>query len=130
MLSPRSVNMVLDLLAQVLDDAVEYKLLDANPARGQRRRMKVPKSRRTFLEADMMVDLLNEASEWERSLPEHQHYGRRAVLARLCIAGPRISELANAPRARLDIARRPATRRRGEDRSRPARPRAHRLPAR
>jgi integrase len=95
--------MVLDLLAQILDDAVDYKLLDANPARGKRRRMKVPKSRRTFLEPDMVVDLLNAAGEWERSLPEHQHYGRRAVLATLCLAGPRISELTNAPRARLDL---------------------------
>ena len=43
----------------------------------------------------MVVDLLNAAGEWERSLPEHQHYGRRAVLATLCIAGPRISELTN-----------------------------------
>jgi site-specific recombinase XerC len=32
-LSPRSVNMALDLLARVLDDAVECGLLDANPAR-------------------------------------------------------------------------------------------------
>jgi integrase len=102
-LSPRSVNMVLDLLAQILDDAVEYRLLDSNPARGKRRRMKVTKSRRSFLEPDMVVDLLNAAGEWERSLPEHQRYGRRAVLATLCIAGPRISELTNAPRARLDL---------------------------
>ena len=102
-LSPRSVNMVLDLLAQILDDAVEYKLLDANPARGKRRRMKVAKSRRSFLEPDMVVDLLNAAGEWERSLPEHQRYGRRAVLATLCIAGRRISELTNAPRPRLDV---------------------------
>src|ERR687883_1093481 len=65
--------------------------------------MKVPKSRRTFLEPDMVVDLLNAAGEWERSLPEHQHYGRRAVLATLCLAGPRIFELTNAPRARLDL---------------------------
>jgi integrase len=102
-LSPRSVNMVLDLLAQILDDAVEYRLLDSNPARGKRRRMKVTKSRRSFLEPDMVVDLLNAAGEWERSLPEHQRYGRRAVLATLCIAGPRISELTNAPLARLDV---------------------------
>src|SRR3954451_13115407 len=92
-LSPRSVNMVLDLLAQVLDDAVEYGLLDANPARGRRRRMKVPKSSRTFLEPDMVVDLLDVAGAWERELPEHQRYGRRAFLATLCLAGPRISEL-------------------------------------
>lgn len=102
-LSPRSVNMMLDLLAQVLDDAVEYKLLDANPARGKRRRMRLAKSRRTFLEPDMVVDMLDEAGTWERGLPEHQRYGRRAVLATLCLAGPRISELTGARRARLDL---------------------------
>ena len=102
-LSARSVNMVLDLLAQVLDDAVEYKLLDANAARGKRRRMKVPRSRRSFLEPDMVVDLLDDAGDWEAGLPAHQHYGRRALLATLCIAGPRISELTHAPRARLDL---------------------------
>ncbi len=48
-LSPRSVNMVLDALAQALDLAVDYKQLLANPARGRRRRMKVPKSTRSFL---------------------------------------------------------------------------------
>jgi integrase len=102
-LSPRSVNMVLDLLAQILDDAVEYGLLDANPARGRRRRMKVPKSSRTFLEPDMVVDLLDAAGAWERELPEHQRYGRRAFLATLCLAGPRISELIESPRGRLDL---------------------------
>jgi integrase len=102
-LSARSVNMVLDLLAQVLDDAVEYKLVDANAARGKRRRMKVARSRRSFLEPDMVVDLLDVAGEWEASLPEHQRYGRRALLAALCIAGPRISELTGARRARLDV---------------------------
>src|SRR5918995_3988151 len=102
-LSPRSVNMVLDLLAQILDDAVEYGLLDANPARGKRRRMKVPKSSRTFLEPDMVVDLLDAAGAWERELPQHQRYGRRAFLATLCLAGPRISELIDSPRGRLDL---------------------------
>ncbi len=102
-LSPRSVNMVLDLLAQILDDAVEYGLLDANPARGRRRRMKVPKASRTFLEPDMVIDLLDVAGAWERELPEHQRYGRRAFLATLCLAGPRISELIESPRGRLDL---------------------------
>jgi integrase len=102
-LSPRSVNMVLDLLAQVLDDAVEYGLLEANPARGKRRRLKVPKSSRSFLEPDMVLDLLDVAGEWERSLPPHQRYGRRAFLATLCLAGPRISELTQVPLGRLDL---------------------------
>jgi integrase len=102
-LSPRSVNMVLDLLAQILDDAVEYGLLSANPARGKRRRMKVPKPTRSFLEPDMVVDLLDAAEEWERGLPRHQRYGRRAFLATLCVAGPRISELTQTPVGRLDL---------------------------
>src|SRR5205085_1358306 len=60
-LAARSVNMMLDVLAQVLDDAVEYKLMDVNPARGRRRRMKVPKPARGFLEPDMVIDLLDAA---------------------------------------------------------------------
>jgi integrase len=102
-LSPRSVNMILDLLAQILGDAVEYELLTANPARGKRRRVKVPKPARTFLEPDMVADLLDVAEESERSLPPHQRYGRRAFLAMLCLAGPRISELTNTTVGRLDL---------------------------
>ncbi len=102
-LSARSVNMMLDLLAQVVDDAVEYKLLDANPARGRRRRMRLPRSRGAFLEPDMVVDILDEAQAWEQDLPAHQRYGRRAVLATLCLAGPRISELTSASRSLLDL---------------------------
>ena len=102
-LSARSINMILDLLAQILDDAVEYGLLGANPARGRRRRMKVPKPTRSFLEPDMVLDLLDVAQDWERALPPHQRYGRRAFLATLCLAGPRISELTQTPVARLDL---------------------------
>jgi hypothetical protein len=75
-LSPRSVNMILDLLAQILDDAVGYGLLGANPARGRRRRMKVPKPTRSFREPDMVLDLLDVAEDWERALSPHQCYGR------------------------------------------------------
>jgi integrase len=95
--------MMRDLLAQILDDAVEYGLLSANPARGKRRRVKVPKAARTLLEPDMVVDLLDVAEESERSLPPHQRYGRRAFLATLCLAGPRISELTQTTIARLDL---------------------------
>jgi integrase len=65
--------------------------------------VKVPKSSRTFLEPDMVVDLLDVADAWERSLPAHQRYGRRAFLATLCLAGPRISELTGAQLARLGL---------------------------
>lgn len=91
-LSPRSVNMMLDLLAQILDDAVEYGLLDANPARGKRRRMKVAKASRGFLDPAGVMALLDVAGEWERTVPEHQRYGRRAFVALLTLAGLRIGE--------------------------------------
>lgn len=102
-LSPRSVNMVLSILAMILDDAVEYELLSVNPARGPRRRLREPGKRRTFLEPDMVVDLLAAASDWEADLPANQRYGRRAVLAALCLGGFRISEAIEVPRSHLDV---------------------------
>jgi site-specific recombinase XerD len=51
----------------------------------------------------MVVDLLDVAEESERSLPPHQRYGRRAFLATLCLAGPRISELTQVAVGRLDL---------------------------
>jgi integrase len=105
--SGRAINMVLALLAMVLDDAVEYGLLPANPARGPRRRIKERKRRKRFLEPDMVVDLLDAAGDWEDELREngqpHQCYGRRALLAMLILAGPRDQELSAARIADLDI---------------------------
>lgn len=103
-LGARSVNMVLDLLAQVLDDAVEYGLVDTNAARGKRRRMRVPRPRRTFLEPDQVIALLDSAGAWEASLPAHRRCGRRAMLACLTLAGLRVSELVAADRDDLDLA--------------------------
>ncbi|MQA76311.1 MAG: tyrosine-type recombinase/integrase [Solirubrobacterales bacterium] len=103
-LSPRSVNMVLGVLGQVLDDAVEYGLLDANPARGRRRRMRERKAPRSFLELDMVGDLLDAAGAWEAELPRHQQVGRRALLALLCLAGPRVGEAIAADRGDFDLA--------------------------
>ena len=103
-LSPTSVNMVLSRLAQVLDDAVEYGVCDLNVARGRRRRLRQRKPARNFIEPDMVVDLLDAAGEWEASLPAHQRYGRRALLALLCLAGPRISEAIAADRGDFDLA--------------------------
>jgi integrase len=102
-LGNRSINMTLVLLAQILDIAVEYGLLDANPAQGRRRRLPQQKPTRNFLEPDMVVDLLDAAGDWERQLPPHQRYGRRALLALLCLAGPRIAEATTYERGQLDL---------------------------
>lgn len=106
-LSPRSVNMILAILAAVLDDAVRYKLLPANPARGPKQRLKEERKRRPILEPDMVLDLLEAAGEWEDGLRKrgqrHQCFGRRALLAFLILAGPRISEATELERSNLDI---------------------------
>jgi integrase len=85
--------------------SVEQSYHRGRPARGRRRRMKVPKPARGFLEPDMVIDLLHAAGEWEREVTPHQRYGRRAVLALLCLAGPRISELVLGDRRQFDLAR-------------------------
>ena len=106
-LSPRSQNMVLSQLAEVLDEAVRYRLLPGNPARAPRTRVKEKKKRRPILEPDMVVDLLDASGEWEAELRKkkqhHWCYGRRAFLALLILAGPRISEAVAIERASLDI---------------------------
>jgi integrase len=65
--------------------------------------MRVPRPQRSFLEPDMVVDLLDAAGEWERQVMARQRYGRRALLAALCLAGPRISELVLADRREMDL---------------------------
>ena len=78
-----------------------------------KRRLPATKTRRSFLEPDMVIDLLQAAGEWETELPPHQRYGRRALIASRTLAGPRISELTEPPRADLDLAgRRVASERR------------------
>jgi integrase len=64
-LSLRSIQMMMNLLAQILDDAVEDKLREDNPARSKRLRVRVPKPDRTFLEIDQLVALLDAAGELE-----------------------------------------------------------------
>ena len=62
-LSQRSIQMLMRLLAQILDDAIEDKLRTDNPARSKRLRVKVPKPSRTFLETDQLVALLDATGE-------------------------------------------------------------------
>jgi integrase len=106
-LSTRSVNMVIDFLAMVLDVAVDSKKLPANPARGPRRRLRESDKRRHVLDPDMVIDMLDAAGDWEEELRDkgqpHQCYGRRALVATLILAGPRISEAMGALRADLDV---------------------------
>jgi integrase len=76
------INKTLKLLAQIMDLAIEYELTDrANPARGRRRRVKEPKVRRSWVEAEQLTALLDAADPY-----------LRPVLAVLAGAGLRVGE--------------------------------------
>jgi integrase len=79
-LSAGSINKTLKVLAQILDDAVEYGCIESNPARGKRRRLKAARPKRTWLEADEARDLLDAAGD------------HRSLIAVMLLAGLRVSE--------------------------------------
>ena len=90
-LSPGSVNKMLTTLAAILEVAVEYEHIERNPAKGKRRRLRVARPRRTYLDRAEQIDaLLTAAGALDaagRTAP-----WRRALLAVLVFAGPRIGE--------------------------------------
>ncbi len=74
-LGPASIRKVLRTLAAILDDAVEDELIDVNPARGKRMRVKVPKPERTFLEMDELALLLDAAGAQDLLLRDGEPLG-------------------------------------------------------
>ena len=97
-LSAESINKTLTLLSAVLEQAVEYELIDRNPAAGKRRRLRTTKPRRSYLDtAAQIAALLDAAGELDADAsvghPGHRHIRRRAMLATLTFAGLRLGEL-------------------------------------
>lgn len=76
-----SINKTLKVLAQVLEDAVEFGYVDQNVARGKRRRLKAAKPRRTWLELPQVQALLAAAGT------------HRVLIATMILAGLRVGEL-------------------------------------
>ncbi|MHB8649709.1 MAG: tyrosine-type recombinase/integrase [Gaiellaceae bacterium] len=79
-LSNGSVNATLKVLAQVLDDAVEFGYVESNVARGKRRRLKASRPKRTWLELVEVRALLDAAGK------------HRPLLATMILAGLRVGE--------------------------------------
>jgi integrase len=94
-LSAESINKTLILLGQVLDVAVEYDLLDRNPAVGRRRRLRVRRPARSYLDtAEQIGALLDAAGELDGEAREdRQHVARRVSIAVRVFAGLRLGEL-------------------------------------
>ncbi|MEO5577277.1 MAG: tyrosine-type recombinase/integrase [Gaiellaceae bacterium] len=92
-LSNRSINASIQTLGQVLDQALEYRWIKTNPARGKRRRLKAERPRRTWLEVEEARTLLEAAGE------------HRALLATMMLAGLRVGEACGLRWRNVDLAR-------------------------
>jgi integrase len=98
-LAASQIRAVIMVLAMILDEAVEDELVDRNPARGKRMRMRVPKPARSFLELDELVALLDAATTHD-ALPTFDAEvlsgeDTRAKVARRLAAGRRPIEIAS-----------------------------------
>jgi integrase len=94
-LSNETINKTLTRLAAILETAVEYGLIDRNPALARRRRLKVSRPQRSYLDtADQIAALQDAAGELDREArSDYRNLGRRAMLSTLIFAGLRIGEL-------------------------------------
>jgi integrase len=102
-LSNASINRTVAVLASVLETAVEYDFLTANPARGRRRKLPVTKPARPWLEPEQVRALLDAASELDDEDRAKRRI-RRPLLAMLAFAGLRIGELLALTWADVDLA--------------------------
>jgi integrase len=105
-LSNSTINRTIALLAQVLELAVEYGLIDTNPASGKRRRLKADRPSRAYLDsAGQIAALLDGAGELDAAArADRQHVARRPLLATLTFAGLRIGELLELRWRDVDLA--------------------------
>jgi integrase len=88
------VNKTLTRLAQVPENAVEYGHLPANPAKGRRRRAKVDRPRRTWLEPEQVQPLVNAASvRGQRGGKTSPDPRMRTLVATAICTGLRVEEL-------------------------------------
>jgi integrase len=91
-LAPSSINKTISTLATILEVAVEYDLIDRNPAHGPRRRLRSPTPKRPWLDrADHISALLDGARDLDRHARAARGQ-RRALLATLVFGGLRVGE--------------------------------------
>jgi integrase len=87
-LGPASIQGLITLLAEILQEALEDKWIPANPGRGKRLKLHVPKPKRTFLEMDELAVTEDAAAEQDPNLE------RFALAAQAAPAGSTASAVA------------------------------------
>jgi integrase len=96
-LSASSIRKLIVCLAALLDEAVEDELIERNPARGKRLRVRVPKPKQTFLELDELAALIDAAATQD-ALPRPAGLragdSTRARVARLIAIGQSPTDIA------------------------------------
>ena len=111
-LSATSINKTITRLGQILEVAVEYGLIGANPANGSRRRLKPQKAAPVWLDCaehiEALLDAAGELDNHAKAKGGHDQKGglvyRRALLSTLVFAGLRIGELTALQRRHVDLA--------------------------
>lgn len=94
-MSNGSINKTIRLLATILEQAVEYGLIDRNPAQGRKRLLRERRPDRSFLEPAQTVALLDAAATLDARAREGDVGRRRPLLAVLALGGLRIGEALN-----------------------------------
>jgi integrase len=91
-LNATSINKTIVTLAAILDTAVEYELINRNPAKGRRRRLAAVKPHRSWLDrSEQITALLDAVYEIDRET--RLRIGqRRALIATFVFAGLRLGE--------------------------------------
>ena len=97
-IAPAQINKTLGRLSQILEVAVDYGHLPNNPAASRRRRVKAEPPRRTWVEPEQLVALLEAAPK-----------GHRPILATMAGAGLRVGEACALDWRDLDLASRSLT---------------------
>jgi integrase len=103
-LSANSINKTLTALATILEMAVEYELIDRNPAKGRRRRLAATRPNRPWLDrAEQIIALLDGAGRLDHEA-QFRPGQRRALLATLVFAGLRLGEALSLRWQGIDLA--------------------------
>lgn len=110
-ISPSSINKTITRLAQILEVAVEYELIDRNPAKGRRRRLKVARPVSVWLDSAEQIEALLDAARGLDKKAElkggrDQKGGlvyRRTLLSTFLFAGLRIGELTDLRWRDIDL---------------------------